>query len=149
MKRIGVLGAGTWGMALARMLCVSGHEVTVWSALEREIDEFSETRRHPNLPGMELPQEIVLDIGNPLYVAMHDFCMSMPIGSDAEVPCLLVMPDSSTGEATKGYLWERAVISAGELNSVDGKLTFSMKLSGVKKNGTVTASGGTFVFAEA
>ena len=45
-------------MALARMLCVSGHEVTVWSAIEREIDEFSETRRHPNLPGMVIPDEL-------------------------------------------------------------------------------------------
>ena len=58
MTKIGVLGAGTWGMALARMLCVSGHEVTVWSAIEREIDEFSATRRHPNLPGMVIPQEL-------------------------------------------------------------------------------------------
>ena len=58
MTKIGVLGAGTWGMALARMLCVSGHEVTVWSALEREIDEFSATRRHPNLPGMVIPEEL-------------------------------------------------------------------------------------------
>jgi glycerol-3-phosphate dehydrogenase (NAD(P)+) len=58
MKKIGVLGAGTWGMALARMLCISGHEVTVWSAIEREIDEFSSTRRHPNLPGMVIPEEI-------------------------------------------------------------------------------------------
>ena len=58
MTKIGVLGAGTWGMALARMLCVSGHEVTVWSAIAREIDEFSATRRHPNLPGMEIPQEL-------------------------------------------------------------------------------------------
>ena len=59
MKKIGVLGAGTWGMALARMLCVNGHAVTVWSALEREIDEFSTTRRHPNLPGMVIPDEIL------------------------------------------------------------------------------------------
>lgn len=58
MNKIGVLGAGTWGMALARMLQLSGHDVTVWSALEREIDEFSATRRHPNLPGMVIPQEI-------------------------------------------------------------------------------------------
>ena len=58
MKRIGVLGAGTWGMALARMLANSGHSVTVWSALEQEIDEFSVTRRHPNLPGMEIPEAI-------------------------------------------------------------------------------------------
>ncbi|MGM9603128.1 MAG: NAD(P)H-dependent glycerol-3-phosphate dehydrogenase [Faecousia sp.] len=58
MKKIGVLGAGTWGMALARVLCLSGHSVTVWSALEREVDEFSATRVHPNLPGMGIPDEI-------------------------------------------------------------------------------------------
>ena len=58
MAKIGVLGAGTWGMALARMLQLSGNEVTVWSALEREVEEFSATRRHPNLPGMEIPEEI-------------------------------------------------------------------------------------------
>ncbi len=58
MKSIGVLGAGTWGMALARMLCNSGHQVTVWSAIEKEIDEFSATRRHPNLPGMVIPKEL-------------------------------------------------------------------------------------------
>jgi glycerol-3-phosphate dehydrogenase (NAD(P)+) len=58
MKKIGVLGAGTWGMALARMLSRSGHQVTVWSAIPREIDEFSATRRHPNLPGMVIPDEI-------------------------------------------------------------------------------------------
>ncbi len=57
-KKIGVLGAGTWGMALARVLSNAGHGVTVWSALAREIDEFSATRVHPNLPGMVIPQEI-------------------------------------------------------------------------------------------
>ena len=59
MAKIGVLGAGTWGMALARMLCLSGHDVMVWSALEREVEEFAKTRRHPNLPGMVIPDEIV------------------------------------------------------------------------------------------
>lgn len=59
MKKIGVLGAGTWGMALARMLAVNGHEVTVWSAIEKEIDQFSATRKHPNLPGMEIPEQIL------------------------------------------------------------------------------------------
>lgn len=58
MERIGVLGAGTWGMALARVLSNAGHHVTVWSALEKEVEEFSATRTHPNLPGMEIPQAI-------------------------------------------------------------------------------------------
>lgn len=55
MYRIGVLGAGTWGMALARMLYNNGHKVCIWSAIEKEVDEFSASRRHPNLPGMEIP----------------------------------------------------------------------------------------------
>ena len=59
MTKIGVLGAGTWGMALARMLCVSGNQVTVWSALPQEIEEFSATRRHRNLPGMTIPEELL------------------------------------------------------------------------------------------
>ena len=58
MSKIGVLGAGTWGMALARMLSNTGNDVQVWSALEKEIDEYSVTRRHPNLPGMVIPDTI-------------------------------------------------------------------------------------------
>lgn len=57
-KTIGVLGAGTWGMALARVLCLAGHSVTVWSALPREVEAYAATRRHPNLPGMVIPHQI-------------------------------------------------------------------------------------------
>lgn len=59
MSAIGILGAGTWGMALARMLSNTGHQVTVWSAIEKEIDDFSKNRAHPNLPGMSIPKKIV------------------------------------------------------------------------------------------
>ncbi len=58
MSRIGVLGAGTWGIALARMLQNSGHSVTVWSAIPTEIDALTRTHTHPNLPGMEIPAGI-------------------------------------------------------------------------------------------
>ena len=59
MSSIGVLGAGTWGMALARMLSNSGQDVTVWSAIKKEIDDLSSTRCHPNLPDMIIPDTIV------------------------------------------------------------------------------------------
>ena len=59
MASIGILGAGTWGIALARMLVNAGHEVTVWSALPEEIEELSETRRQKNLPGMVIPKKTV------------------------------------------------------------------------------------------
>ncbi len=59
MATVGVLGAGTWGIALARMLSNAGHQVTVWSAIPTEIDFLKKTRRHGNLPNVEIPVEIV------------------------------------------------------------------------------------------
>ena len=55
---VGVLGAGTWGIALARMLANVGHNVTVWSAIGEEIDILSTTRRHPNMIDIDLPCQI-------------------------------------------------------------------------------------------
>ena len=65
MYRIGVLGPGTWGIALARLLANKGYDVTVWSALDNEIEELNAARVHPNLPDMEIPDNIVFtkDIG--------------------------------------------------------------------------------------
>jgi len=56
--KIGILGAGTWGMALARMLSNSGHDVQVWSAISKEIDQMSVTRIQKNLPNMIIPEEV-------------------------------------------------------------------------------------------
>jgi glycerol-3-phosphate dehydrogenase (NAD(P)+) len=56
---IGILGAGSWGVAIARMLADSGHTVSVWSALPDEISGLQHTRSHPNLPGMTIPESIV------------------------------------------------------------------------------------------
>ena len=58
MAKIGVLGAGTWGMALARMLCNMVHEVQVWSALPQEIDQLSTTGVHPKLKDMVIPKAL-------------------------------------------------------------------------------------------
>ena len=55
---IGILGAGTWGMALARLLSKAGHSVQVWSALPDEIEELDKTKRQRNLPYMVIPDEI-------------------------------------------------------------------------------------------
>ncbi|MCD7884092.1 MAG: glycerol-3-phosphate cytidylyltransferase [Lachnospiraceae bacterium] len=56
--KIGILGAGTWGTALARMLSNTGNDVVIWSAIELEVEEYSRTRRHPNLPGVKIPEQI-------------------------------------------------------------------------------------------
>ena len=55
--KIGILGSGTWGMALARMLTNCAHEVTVWSTRPGEADALSRTRRQKNLPDMVIPED--------------------------------------------------------------------------------------------
>ena len=57
--KISVLGAGTWGTALAILLTENKHEVTIWSALEREVKELSEHRSEiKNLPGAVLQDSV-------------------------------------------------------------------------------------------
>lgn len=55
---IAVLGAGTWGAALARLLAGNRHEVVVWSAIQKEVDDLRRTGVHPKLPGVALPREL-------------------------------------------------------------------------------------------
>ena len=56
--RIGIIGAGTWGMALARMLCNSGHGVQVWSPHPETVDRLAATRTQKNLPDMIIPEAV-------------------------------------------------------------------------------------------
>lgn len=59
--KISVLGAGTWGTALTILLCNNGHELILWSALEREVKALSEKRNQiPNLPGANLPEQVTV-----------------------------------------------------------------------------------------
>ena len=57
--KIAVLGSGTWGVALSRILSLNGAEVTVWSKFPEEAEKLRETREAPNLPGMHIPDEII------------------------------------------------------------------------------------------
>lgn len=55
---IGILGGGTWGIALAKLLALKNYEVTVWSALSDEIDQLAKTNQHPKLPDVDLPTNL-------------------------------------------------------------------------------------------
>ncbi|MGW8265831.1 MAG: 3-hydroxyacyl-CoA dehydrogenase NAD-binding domain-containing protein, partial [Longimicrobiales bacterium] len=56
---VAVVGAGSWGTALARVLAKKGHQVSLW-AMEKdvtaEIQEFRENRTF--LPGVLLPETL-------------------------------------------------------------------------------------------
>lgn len=59
MKKIGVIGAGSWGTALSVVLADNGNEVLIWSIVEAEIEMLKEKHEHVDkLPGVKLPETI-------------------------------------------------------------------------------------------
>lgn len=59
MAEIGMIGAGSWGTALTWLLANNGHHVTVWSAIESEIEMLKKDREHKDkLPGVKLQDDI-------------------------------------------------------------------------------------------
>ncbi len=59
MAEIGVIGAGSWGTALALLLSKNGHRVTVWSILGDEVEMLRARHEHVDkLPGVILPEDI-------------------------------------------------------------------------------------------
>lgn len=59
MADISIIGAGSWGTALALLLHKNGHHVTVWSIIESEIEMLKAEHEHKDkLPGVKLPDSI-------------------------------------------------------------------------------------------
>ena len=59
MANVGVVGAGSWGTALALVLEKNGHQVTLWSSREAKAKELSKLRENiDKLPGVKIPESI-------------------------------------------------------------------------------------------
>lgn len=60
MKKIAVLGAGSWGTALSIVLADNGHDVRLWSHRRDQVEEINE--KHGNeryLPNITLPKNLI------------------------------------------------------------------------------------------
>ncbi len=53
--KIGIIGAGAFGSALAITLAKGGRSVVLWG---REVSEMTQTRQVPRLPGIQLPEKV-------------------------------------------------------------------------------------------
>lgn len=59
MAKIGVIGAGSWGLALSKLLVENGNDVTLWSFLESDAELIRTTHElSSKLPGVKLPEQI-------------------------------------------------------------------------------------------
>lgn len=59
-NNIGIVGAGSWGIALAFLLTNNGHKVTIWSRSESTVEKLRNYHGNEDkLPGVKLPEDVV------------------------------------------------------------------------------------------
>ena len=59
MKKISVIGSGSWGVALAIHLAKLGNEVKIWSFMQEEADLINNEKKCKFLPEITIPEGIV------------------------------------------------------------------------------------------
>lgn len=85
----------------------------------------------------ELPQEIALYEGNPMYDFIFGELYDLPIGSSCKVPFLFCFGGSDA------LAWQgTSTITSKVLDTVAGKITFTIKVGGNIDKGTYTISSG-------
>ena len=101
MAKIGIIGAGSWGIALSVLLHNNGHEITVWSILEDEINMLKTEHEHKDkLPGVKLPEDMI-------------FTTSLPEAIEGKDILVLAVPSPftrSTSHNMKPYVADGQII---------------------------------------
>jgi len=88
-NKVTVLGGGSWGTALAKLLAENGDPVVIWSVELDVVGEINQHHRSPRyLPGAALP---------PSLTATHDIVKAL----DGATMVLFVVPSHATREVAK------------------------------------------------
>jgi glycerol-3-phosphate dehydrogenase (NAD(P)+) len=122
-ERIGVIGAGAWGTALAKVLAECGHEVAIWcNEAEVAADILERGRNERYLPGVRLPRGIgagtdplavaagkdvlLLAVPSPYLMGVARRILSAPKVMDGEALIVVVtkgfVPDSAAQAISRG-----------------------------------------------
>ena len=101
MANVSVMGAGSWGTALALLLHKNGHKVTVWSISQDEVEMLSKEREHKSkLPGVKLPDDM-------------EFTTDMASAIEGRDFLVLAVPSPftrTTARKMKPYIAEKQII---------------------------------------
>ena len=75
MKKVAIIGSGSWGAALGIYLAKLGNEVKIWSFAQEEADLINNERKCKFLPGVEIPENIVCTLSYEEAIKDSDFIL--------------------------------------------------------------------------
>lgn len=95
----------------------------------------------------ELPQEIALYRGNEVYDYVERLCYNLEVGDALRIPFLLCWPPEADG-SIKGWQVKECRLLLSNYNSVDGKVSFTLKIGGDIERGKVSIADGAPTFSK-
>jgi glycerol-3-phosphate dehydrogenase (NAD(P)+) len=107
IRRVAVLGAGSWGTTFAKILADGGCDVALWARRPELAREISQSKRNSDyLPGINLPRslrassslEFVLEGAEQVYISVPSQSLRENLGTIAP----LLAPDSVVVSLMKG-----------------------------------------------
>lgn len=115
--KVTVLGAGSWGMALAKILAEGGHAITLWGRDAHALAEIRDTGRCPRyLPGVELPRQWIVEADLARAVAGSEHVVvAVPSRSFREVTSQLGAFTGILVSVTKGIEHDTGLTMCGVL----------------------------------
>lgn len=95
-----------------------------------------------------MEQEIVIDGNNKAYQLLYEYMMAEPVGSDAVVPLMQIMPSVEDPAKADAWLYREGQLVPATLNTVDKKLTFTMNFNGKVERGYGENKDGKFTYTK-
>ena len=87
MAKITILGSGGWGTALAITAFDSGHDVTLWSPFEAEVEMLSRLRTNEKLlKGVVIPEDIKITTDRQIATIFTDFLLKSKVSDPTLQP---------------------------------------------------------------
>jgi glycerol-3-phosphate dehydrogenase (NAD(P)+) len=122
MATVAMLGAGSWGAALAIHLARLDHDVRLWARSSGAVDHLGTTRQHPNHPAIELP---------PRLSPTSDLAAACLDAAAVVVAC----PSHAVRELTRSFVRHTSeaalIVSTAKGVEIESRLTMSAVLEEV------------------
>lgn len=134
MEKVVILGAGTWGTALANLLASKDVDVVLYTRFEEECINYTKTRTHPHLPGAVINEKIKITWNLEEALKGRDVilfaCPSLYVRETAERVKPFVNKDQIFITVSKGIEKDTLLTMSEIIEDVLGKDTKTVALSG-------------------